>query len=215
MQLSSYCLIALGVTVGCSKATDADLIGDAQFCLDDLRTNGLSRDAIQPQVDRCLSGIKSLTSSQAYLLKCSGNFLIEGFGGVSKIETALNALQNSADEATLLNSLAFDNVTFAQQTSSVCQNSGSPSYTMLSSMASIATTMKDVLNVGNLNSTDITNLITSINSGDPDAQASAATIGNAAVATYEQSCTGGAVVDQALCNQFQSAVNSGGSSADI
>lgn len=204
-------LLPLIVWVGaCSKVTDQQAIGDAQFCLDDLNLIGQSRTQRASAVEGCLSQLGSASSEQAYLMRCAGNFLIEGFGDIERMTSSLEALSSGGTVGSapvaLLGAIAFDktnpdSTNFARETANYCSQSGSPSYTLMSSMARIATVMNsmDAITFDPVTrvptGTDVASVIASTEQS--------AAVGAAAQAAYEESCSGGAEVDPTLCEQFE------------
>jgi hypothetical protein len=119
---------------GCESAqSEKDMIMEAQYCLDK---------ATASNVDSCLGGISSLTSTNAYSIRCSAGFLKSGVTTAENMAEAVTAIQNSGGAATMLSILNFDGSTsLANWTADQCSQSGSSGLALLGAMAKSATAL--------------------------------------------------------------------------
>lgn len=134
MKILNFAFIILTflTQANCAK-TDADAIFKAQICIDK---------ATSTTVDACLSGISGVTSQQAYLLKCSADFIranITESTLVSALENLNNNNNTTNPAATAMSNLKFGSNTLAAQAVSDCTLTGSSSLMTLASIASVST----------------------------------------------------------------------------
>jgi len=202
LSLSSSMLIS------CSEK-DADKVGEAQLCLDK---------ATQGTANTCMEKIASIDTPAANLLRCSANFIDEGFTQPSRFKSAFDALSTNSSSNTqaFMSVLAFssksssaDNQTYADQTYSYCSKSEAKGFMLLGSMAEAATTLSVL--AGSFtsgtqpSSTDITNAINAaLGGGNP---AAVTAIGAAVTTTYAASCQTGQQANTTLCDQFNTALS--------
>lgn len=207
-------LVSLGLGTallsGCGQQTEADLIAEAQLCLDK---------ATASTAQNCASKIKSLTSQQAYIIRCSADFIEVGFDSPSKLVDALNAMTSSTSGATsLLAALAFTSHPTngstiasasqnADQTFTYCQQSGQKGLSMIAMLAKTAT---QVAGLGGISlasqptAGQIQTAITAlVSSGTADT-----TVGGAVQAVYSSTCATGSVANQDMCDALASAATS-------
>lgn len=195
---------------------DADKVGEAQLCLDK---------ATQGTAAACMEKIDGIDSTAANALRCSANFIDEGFTSTTRFQKAISALSEKSggdtNTLTFLSWIAFsskgsaaDNSAFATQTYNYCVASKAKGLTLLGSMAMTATTIAGFASGGALtggSGTDVPAAITSLLSNP----ASVETVGTAIIATYTASCQGSAVANQGVCDQINSYLNDGGTTIDI
>jgi hypothetical protein len=207
------------VVFGCAE-TDDDKIGDAQFCMDDIPVSGLSVTQRTSRVNECVSKLGTLQSAKASMIRCSANFLIEGFGDPERIMQAFDAISSgsqsgSSGTVAMMNQLKFssqataqDNSAFAEETVQYCKEAGNPGYILVSSFSRIATTLSesaDILADGQLTPTEISNLATQT----PEV------IGQTAEIAYQTSCSGNQPSNDQLCTELGAAMASGATSTEI
>lgn len=213
-------MIVLGLVyfAGCA-ATDDDKIGDAQFCLDDLPVTGLSVGERTSKVNTCLSKLGTLSTKQASLIRCSANFLIEGFGDPTRIVSAMENVGNQQGGASgtvaMMNVLKFssqataiENSNLAEQTFSYCQEAGNPGYVLIASFSKIATSLSEIATVNlsdGLSQTEVNTIMTQ----------SPEIIGATANVAYQTSCSEGENANSELCSQLGAAITSGATEAEI
>ncbi len=214
-------MIVLGLIYisGCA-ATDDDNIGDAQFCLDDLPITGLSVNERTSKVNTCLSKLGSVSSKQASLIRCSANFLIEGFGDPTRIVDAMNNVGSQqggggGGTVAMMNVLKFssqataaENKTLAEQTFTYCQEAGNPGYVLIASFSKIATSLAEIATV-NLSDGISPSEVNTIMTQSPTV------IGATASVAYQTSCSNGDTSNAELCSQLGAAINSGATEEEI
>ena len=145
MRLFGLVLLSISLLTfsGCEDKDDAEIY-KAQFCLD--RAAPGSAD-----VAACVANIQNQTSKQAYVLKCSADFLTAGIDEV-KIVNAIENMDgddNGSNPSTvLMDNLSFQtqtpiasNNTLAAQAVTNCSLSGSDTLKALAEMASVSTFM--------------------------------------------------------------------------
>lgn len=221
-KISSLTILiaALIFNSGCNKETDADKIADAQSCLDA---------ATASEADMCVSKVDGIESEGAYLIRCSGKFVKEGFNSPTKLASALANISgdnNAGADGSLamMSALAFTaestsalNAASASETISYCTKANSKGLIFLAGLTSTATSLWSIGESLSLTggtpptAAELEQLMNDLVS-NPDAQAA---VGTAVVAIYESGCTGtNSSVPGNYCEQFQSAVGnvSGGTS---
>jgi hypothetical protein len=153
IMLKKISLLGLMIFVLSCAENENDKIGDAQFCLDNLT------DYSATNVNACTAGIAKLESKDAYLVRCSANFIIEGFADPNKFLTAINQLSSSSSSnptMSMMGLLTFKsqgsdaagiaaNKVFAAETFDYCKLSGSAGSILISSFVNMATTIAGAL----------------------------------------------------------------------
>lgn len=87
--ITSIALLSISLsTVSCGKATDADLVGDAQACLDKATTDAA--------IDACSTKVSTLTGYRSDSIRCTASFLKEGFTSPSYITSVLQQLDSGS-----------------------------------------------------------------------------------------------------------------------
>jgi hypothetical protein len=136
LGLSALTLTALS---GCETGEDRTL-ASAQSCLDGAHD--------EASANQCVAMVEGLQTQDAYLIRCSANFIAQGFTG-DRIADAFESLSNNNGSSTdpmvtLLAYLKFDNGK-VQHTSTAtvdnCQKSGVRSMLRLASAAQLSTTI--------------------------------------------------------------------------
>jgi hypothetical protein len=198
----------------CGKETDADKIADAQNCLDSATT---------AEAAACVSKVDGMESSGAYLIRCVGKFVKEGFSQPSKISNALASATGSGStgSAAMMASLAFTtestdalNNTSAQQAFGYCTKAKSEGLIFLSGTVQIATSVGYLAGVaGGIENMDGDELKTAMGTMKDDPVAQAA-VGSAVVGIYESSCSGGNNATGDFCAQFNGVVASAGGASN-
>jgi hypothetical protein len=138
-------LVSTLVLSGCESEEDRK-VAAAQECLDQATT--------EAQANICVEKVSGLTSSYSYLIRCSANFIAQGFTG-NNIASAFDGITNQdngggdANNSTtvLMTYLVFDpdkpNHTI-DKTIENCEKSGVESMMRLSTVASLATKIADL-----------------------------------------------------------------------
>lgn len=205
--------------IGCAES-DADKVGDAQFCLDNLA------DTSQTNVDACTASLSGIESKDAYMVRCSANFIIEGFADPNKFISAFDQLKSNTGTnptTAMMSVLTFksqptppQNQTFAQTTFDYCKASESAGAILISSFSNIATLIVTsasnaaaLLTSGSISPTQMATALAELNNS------SDSTLGATAEAAYATSCANSEQSNAQLCETLEAAVSSGTSTADI
>jgi hypothetical protein len=209
---------ALAMT-GCEQSEDT-AIASARDCLDHSTTS--------TEVNACMAKIDGIESSEAYLLRCSGAFVSQGFTG-ERLANAFDQLKkdsgsgSSSTTAVAMAYFVFKGAnatdtngarTAADTAYNYCTRAGVRSMQRLAVLAQMATTVATVtgdltqfLNPTSMTSsqleTAITNALTAAVS-DPSAPAA---IGNLAVTANETYCNAGSsFATSDICKQLDTAL---------
>jgi hypothetical protein len=206
----------LGLSVGCSKETDKDRLGDAQSCLDTATTS---------TAQSCVAKIADIQTPQANMLRCSAGFIQEGFDNTRLVE-AVQSLSGTQGTSEFLSNIAFhsladaaSNLDFVNATNTYCQSSGQTFLGVIGNAAASATMLIKLsggtLDPNNLpDATTINSAISTMidSSGNvlSGQAANVTAIGNLIVGTYQTGCTGDTQVNKDLCDQLTNAINTSG-----
>lgn len=227
-------ILLTGAFLTACGATDADKIGEAQACLDKATTTA--------QANVCTAKVSGIQTAAANGIRCSGNFIAEGFGSASKIVSLLQGLESGGIDA-LLGLLTFtskgninsDNEN-ASETFQYCLNSGGKGSTLLMAFSNV--TMAVYSFAANNASAPVNcplapsggvypfenclqsgmNPLAAIDLGDSGSInagtiATQTAIGNTIIATNALSCASGTGANQQMCAFFSDAIdNAGGTS---
>jgi hypothetical protein len=200
--------------LGCGGAKDIDKIADAQTCLDQ---------ATSSQASDCVAKVDGLTSPAAYLIRCAGKFVREGYNQSTKLATALGQLSSSGSGSNgslaMMAALAFKaestaalNSTSAQQAFSYCTLAKSKGLILLSGLVQTSTVLAELggASLATLDGAALLALMGS-QSSNPAAQAA---VGGAIIGIYNSNCGTGQSTTGSFCTQYSSAIGSvsGGSS---
>lgn len=213
-------IIVLGVLslglAGCEE-TDADKIGDAQFCLDK---------ATAATAQSCLDKIEGIETAGANVVRCSAGFMTEGFTDAARLIDAIDQLESGGDGASgLMSLLAFRskssgalNKAFVDEVFGFCEKSGQGSLVKLGTLAKAATTLAAISiptlsNSTPLTANDIKDAIDdllggSFSGGDPAPIIS--DIGAAVVTTYQMGCSTPSQAESDMCKEMVEAINDAG-----
>lgn len=204
-----FALSACTVLVSCGKK-DADKIGEAQLCLDKATTSTAAS---------CKAMVDGIESSGAYAIRCSANFIEEGFTESTRFKEAFDAFDNNSTSNTevFMKVMTFKsqagidaNLTFANETFGYCNKTGAKGLMLLGTMASTSTTLAKVANTLTGGTSGTTPTEAQINQalnnlkggGDPT---TVAAIGNVVASTYTASCQTGSA-NQSICEQLNDAL---------
>lgn len=209
-----FALSACTALVSCGKK-DADKIGEAQLCLDK---------ATQATAASCKTMVDGIEASGAYAIRCSANFIEEGFTQPARFKQAFDAFDNNSTSNTeaFMSVMTFRsqgsmdaNVTFANETFDYCNKTGSKGLMLLGTMASTSTTLAKVANSltsgtsgTTPTSTDINNALNDLKN-NPTSGSNPATIsaiGTVVASTYATSCQSGSGANQSICEQLDQAL---------
>ena len=213
-------LSSVALLTSCETSEDRQLAA-AQDCID---TAKVAADA-----DRCHALVDGLETEKAYLIRCSANYIAQGFTG----ERMANAFQRLKDDngsgqdpmATVMAYLVFSNSTGTHSVDNAvsnCTKSGVRSMLRLVTMSKLATFITSAGLGGipaNANPLDpsfdpsqISNAITTIvGSGTP---ADKENIGNIAITAQAAYCNAGSSFENnEICTNLNQAISSGGGNA--
>lgn len=197
--------LALG-TSACGKK-DSDKVAEAQSCLD----SSTSSTALS-----CMEKVDGVDSEAANLIRCSANFIYQEFTDPSRLTKIADQMKSSGgSSAGAIGLLAFSKASgsttatqLMQETSTYCVASKSKGMILLSQMAMVGTTLANLAG-----SAVVTKCDTSDPSYDPAqcqaavqstvCSADSATLGNAALTAYSQSCVGSSQSSSSVCQQFE------------
>lgn len=205
-------VVSLGLS-GCETDEDRQLAA-GQACLDQATTSS--------QADTCVSLVQGLTSSESYLLRCSANFVAQGFTA-SRIASSVDKVKNSGNQDQMTGMMSFlvfksagTNNT-ADNAVTNCQKSGVRSMLRLATAAQLATTIAGVGGVdpnGADPATAMANAIATFQgSATPTQQTQ---LGNTAILASQVYCSeGSSYASTQVCTILNGAVNSGGSAQNI
>ncbi len=207
---------------GCGKQSEADLLAEAQLCLDK---------ATSSTAQACALKISALSSAQSYIIRCSADFIEEGFDSPDKLANALNQITGgSSNSATsgMLSALAFTtklsnssnstHASNADQTFDFCKKSEQKGLSMIAMLAKTATQIAGLVDDANLGTIDFTHpeTITAgsistaisdlVNTHDTILQAHAQeSVGSAVQTVYSSTCSAGSQANADICNQISAA----------
>lgn len=177
---------------------ESDAIYKAQICLDS---------ATSTTVDSCLTEITNITSQEAYLLKCSADFLranITESTLVSALENLNNENNTTNPAATAMANLKFSSNALAEQAVTNCRKTNSLSLTTLSSIAAVSTATFIALQRLGLSPTSTPDQIAAaIVALDPATMTpdELAAVGNSVLTLADAACgTGGTMGNTEVCN---------------
>ncbi len=188
--LSATALTAVMTFTSCSKESELDTIKDAQMCLNTATT---------ATAQSCVSKLSANTSEQASQLKCAAYFIEEGFGTPTRLLDAIEAAEGSDGTVGMISQLKFTSSVKSSAAFDVCNVSGIPVYSQLSSLVQIST----LANTLGASATTPAEFATAIDSMP------AVVLGEVVLATYESSCSGQSGSGEALqsfCGELEGAV---------
>lgn len=123
------------LTAACESDEDR-AVSQAQECLNR---------STQATVNSCASYVEGFSSEKAYAIRCSINFIAEGFSDPTKLTNAVNAMNDSSGSSSpmlgLLGQISFTSEAAANQAFSNCSLSGSDGMKVLAAFVKMATTL--------------------------------------------------------------------------
>ncbi|MEZ0391752.1 MAG: hypothetical protein ACAH59_06025 [Pseudobdellovibrionaceae bacterium] len=187
----------------CGGPKDVDKIADAQACLDR---------ATASEADECVSKVDGLESEGAYLIRCAGKFVKEGFNDPAKLTSVMSAIDSDTGtngSTSLMAGLAFKaesstslNFDSANEAFNYCTTANSKGLITLSGFAKTSSYFAKISNDTDLSGAEIQALMAA-NANDPVAQEA---VGTVVAAIYETNCTNDQSTMGAYCEQFESAL---------
>ena len=215
--IGAACLSGVAALTGCEVDEDKKLSA-AQNCLDAATTAS--------QADVCVAYVSGLTSQSSYLIRCSADFLAQGFTGArfaSAFQKISSNTGGSDPMVTMMGYFVFAS-TLPAHTADIavsnCTLSGVRSMQRLATAAQLATTVAAA--TGGVSSFDptapgfdantmLTRIQTLAGNGDTATQT---TLGTIAISASSAFCnTGSAYSSTEVCTNLTNAINAGGSSA--
>jgi hypothetical protein len=213
-------LAGFSVMAGCETSEDRQL-ASAQACLD------RARSAADANV--CMTMVQGLESDYAYLIRCSANFVAQGFNG-DRVTEAFQSLANDTGAgtdpmATMLSAIVFDDNLTAHSASATfnnCSRSGVTSMVRLATVASMATLFGEVSgqlavlidpnSTPQQKETAIQAAITSMISAPSATQEE---LGNLVISAGESFCnSGSAYSGTEICSNLTQAIQVGGNNPE-
>jgi hypothetical protein len=209
------------LNVGCEQEADRTM-ASAQACMD--------RATTPAQANACAAKVEGIETPSAYLIRCSANFIAQGFTG-KRIADAYQGMTDSGSSSGsdpmigMISYLVFqtDAVNGITQTLSNCTKSGTTSMLRLAEVANLATTMASINGAGNLVNFDPTgkdatqladelkDVLTNIGT-DP---AKEATIGTVAIQMSGSVCAAGSsLATTEVCTYLGNALSVGNGDAE-
>lgn len=138
---------------GCETSEDRQL-ASGQACLDSATTSA--------QADQCVTLVQGLTSPESYLIRCSANFVAQGFTA-TRIASSIDKVKNTGTQDQMTGMMSFlvfangtsiaDKKAKAQTAVDNCQQSGVRSMLRLATASNMATLIANATTV-DPNSTD-------------------------------------------------------------
>lgn len=200
--LFSFVGLMASALISCGPK-DSDKIGDAQLCLDT---------STAANVNECVEKVEGLESPGAYIIRCSANFIQEGFGDPKVIVDVLKNLDNGGDGTrSFLAAMTFSTVAVANTTYSNCLKTNQKGLSTLAMAVKSATNILGLFGSipANPTVTDITNALNGL--AGANQTAAAETVGQAVVDVYKLSCQSGSQVNTTMCTQMTTAFTTAGS----
>lgn len=131
------------ILLGCANK-EGDAISLAQNCLDQIPPDDGS------QALRCIEFIEGFSSQGSDIIRCSAYFMSGGLT-TRRIVDAFKKLENNDDdrkESLFISLLALDSIEVAQNADLFCKRTGLATYSYLSNLAVIGTTLQTVFGGG-------------------------------------------------------------------
>lgn len=199
-----FLLVVGPIFTGCEQKED-DKIYSAQMCLNT---------ATSATVDTCLAKISGINSSQAYVIRCSAEFIRANIT-TSTIVTAIENIDHNdsgnTEDPTIefYNQFSFTTPSSADTAVDNCTASGSEGLKLLSLSAKTATIIKHNVLSGTLDAATIAAL-NPATANPSDLQS----IGEAVLQMKDISCgKGGTLENTEICDNMNNAIAAGGSDA--
>ncbi len=204
----------LGLTA--CQESEQDVIKDAQYCMDDARTSS--------QAQACISKLEGIETPAAYVIRCAGEFISQGFTSPSRLVDVIDALKADGGTAGLLGFMSFSDLTSASRAFTYCTKSNQKGMNLLAALMKTATTItatNPTLLAGLTanppvypTEAEIKTAIDNITAGGAEA------VGETVKTVYQISCGSGSPANADVCNQINDAAASYGgissaSAADI
>lgn len=199
-------LVAAALSTGC-ESDDERKLAQGQSCLDRATTTA--------DANACLTIVQGLESESAYLIRCSANFIAQGFTA-SRMATAFQQVKENTGGAdpmvTLMGYFVFQSVAnhTADETVTNCTRSNVRSMLRLATAAQLATTFATFTSVTNFDpnassATITANMQAAIAAADTDAEKQQ--IGAVAITAASAYCNeGSSYKGTEVCTNLEAAI---------
>ena len=200
----------LALLISACESDQIDKLTEAQDCINT---------ATPGSVGSCRSLLDGMNSEQSFILRCSIDFIAEGF----TTKTMATAFQNINSKSgvnqtsVFMGFLVFSSTTSANRTFDDCNASKEPSYVTLASFVKVSTlaaSTAGLLTGGALDRNAPIDLNTAIGTliSTPS---SYSTVGDAVQTAYTSNCSSPANQSSSVCVKIVASMSGGGTSADI
>lgn len=193
--------ILAGSIFGCEDK-ETNSVAKAQACLDKARSSS--------EAGACRGLIEGKSSQQAYIVRCSIEFVAGGLT-TSKVADAFKAQKDNATtnkEAALIALLSLGDKTTADNAAAYCKLSGIPGLIYLANLSVIGTYMTDAISGFDPNNpSSAASLISGCANGGSGGVCDDAVIGAAVISIGESYCNGGNS-DSDVCSKVNQALAS-------
>lgn len=135
MKVKLGFLAILGLLATACESDEDRAVSQAQECLNR---------STQATASACASYVEGHSSEKAYAIRCSIDFIVEGFSDPTKLTNAVTAMSSNSSSSPmlgLLGQIAFDTEAAANQAFSDCSLSGSDGMKVLAAFVKMATTL--------------------------------------------------------------------------
>ena len=205
----SILLLGFLATLTSCETDEDNKIAQAQACVDSANAGS---------VGSCRQFLNGLSSTESYILRCSIDFIEQGFTA-SAMASAFRNLSNSTSTATsgFMGYMVFSSTTKADTAYSDCNSSGEQSYITIASFCQVATLAANaagLLSGGSIDRSSSMDLTAGIAALIADST-TYPTVGNAVQNAYNANCSQPANASSDLCVKIVAAVNAGGNSSAI
>jgi hypothetical protein len=199
-------VLSTALLSGC-ETEEKNLLAQAQACINDARPGN---------VGQCRQYLNNLSNEKSYLLRCSIDFIEQGFTAkaMGKAFQAI-AQSGSSQTATFMGFMAFSSTAAADQTYANCSKSGEGSYIVIASIAQVSTLAASVSGqLANINRESGIDLTSGINTliGDTTTHL---TVGNAVRNAYSAACNTPANAGSPMCEKIVKAIDTGGTATTV
>lgn len=220
LKVTALALFALLLNVGCESADDRQL-ASAQSCLDDART--------EADANLCIEKVAGIETPAAYLVRCSANFIAQGFTGtrVASAFERMNDDTGTSGSDPMINIMGYlvftGNSSYHNVGATVlnCQKSGVRSMERLALVAQLATETASLGGITNLEDLDpstidhdqlMQTIKTAIDAVAAKTPAELAALGQVAINLNSSLCGAGSSFEgEEVCNYMSDALAQAGS----
>jgi len=207
-------LIALG---GCTDDSRTRLF-EAQICIDKIQVTSESTKAeLDPAVDACMEKIAGQTTRESYILRCSGDFIRQGFAETAIYQAVESLDEEKKDDSTdptgeVMTLLAFDTIPEVTSAVTNCRRSESEALRDLSDLANMATILKSIAG----DSQSIEELIENFDPNTSMTDEQKLSLAEAVIESQDSLCKAGSgtAKDSETCENINGAIAANGTTTD-